>query len=77
VRNAGDLGLPPWGRGLLRVKSFTDNPVRATLGGAKLDGFAIEFGEDFEFSIYPNGRIKVVGRAGVHEGQIEDWHTIG
>jgi hypothetical protein len=51
--------------------------VRATVAGEKLDGFAVRFGDMFELSIYPNGRVRIVDGAGSHEGRIEDWHTIG
>jgi hypothetical protein len=37
----------------------------------------VTLSDTFEISIYPNGRIKIVDGAGTHEGQIEDWHTIG
>jgi len=77
VRTASELGLPREGTGILRVKSYSDTRVRATVGGAKLDGFGVTLSDSFEFSIYPNGRIKIVDGAGTHEGQIEDWHTIG
>jgi molecular chaperone DnaK (HSP70) len=76
IRTGADLGLPREGAGRLRVVSYSDSKVRATLGGAKLDGFAVAFADQFEFSIYPNGRIRITDASGVHEGQIEDWHTI-
>jgi molecular chaperone DnaK (HSP70) len=76
VRTGADLSLPKQGNGKLRVKSYSDSEVRATIGGEKLDGFPITFGDRFEISIYPNGRIKVVDATGDREGQIEDWHTI-
>lgn len=77
VRTGPELGLPRRGTGILRVKSYSDTRVRATVGGAKLDGYGVTLSDDFEFSIYPNGRIKIVDGVGTHEGQIEDWHTIG
>ena len=77
VRTGADLGLPPEGTGRLRVKSYSDTRVRATIRGEKLDGFPVTFGEQFELSIYPDGRVRVVDGVGRHEGQIEDWHTIG
>jgi molecular chaperone DnaK (HSP70) len=77
VRTGSDLSLPHQGRGMFRVKSYSDSPVRATMNGAKLDGFPVTLGERFEFSIYPNGKITVVDGAGIHVGQIEDWHTVG
>jgi hypothetical protein len=33
-------------------------------------------GEDFEFSIYPDGRIQMYDAAGVHDGRVEDWHRL-
>ena len=77
VRTGSELGLPRQGTGVLRVKSYSDTRVRATVDGAKLDGYAVTLSDSFEFSIYPNGRIKIVDGTGTHEGQIEDWHTIG
>jgi molecular chaperone DnaK (HSP70) len=76
VRTGADLSLPRQGNGKLSVKSYSDTRVRATIGGDKLDGFPVTFGEEFEFSIYPNGRIRVVDANGSREGEIEDWHTI-
>jgi len=77
VRTGPELGLPRQGTGILRVKSYSDTRVRATVSGAKLDGYTVTLSDSFEFSIYPNGRIKIVDGTGIHEGQIEDWHTIG
>jgi molecular chaperone DnaK (HSP70) len=77
VRTGPELGLPGTGTGTLRIKSYSDSRVRATVNGAKLDGFRVTLSDSFELSIYPNGRIKIVDGAGIHEGQIEDWHTIG
>jgi molecular chaperone DnaK (HSP70) len=77
VRTAPELGLPREGAGTLRVKSYSDGRIRATVNGSKLDGFRVRLSDNFEISIYPNGRIKIVDAAGTHEGQIEDWHTIG
>jgi len=77
VRTGAELGLPRTGTGTLRVKSYADGRVRATVNGVKLDGFMVTLSESFEFSIYPNGRLKIVDGVGTHEGQIEDWHTIG
>lgn len=77
VRNGSELSLPRSGTGTLRLKSYSDTRVRATIAGEKLDGFTVHFGEEFELSVYPNGRVRIVDGAGTHEGQIEDWHTIG
>ncbi len=76
-RTGADLSLPRHGKATIRVKSYSDTRVRATIAGEKLDGYPVTFGENFEFSIYPNGRIAIVDAAGTHEGQIEDWHTLG
>ncbi|MBX6752585.1 MAG: Hsp70 family protein, partial [Micromonosporaceae bacterium] len=77
VRTGSELGLPRQGTGVLRVRSYSDGRVRATVDGTKLDGYAVTLSDSFEFSVYPNGRIKIVDGVGTHEGQIEDWHTIG
>jgi molecular chaperone DnaK (HSP70) len=76
VRTGSELALPRSGSGTLRLKSYSDTRVRATIAGEKLDGFMVRFGEEFELSIYPNGRLRIVDGAGAHEGKIEDWHTI-
>jgi cell division ATPase FtsA len=75
-RTAQDLALPRQGTATLRVKSYSDTRVRATIAGEKLDGFPVTLGDEFEFSLYPNGRIRITDAAGTHEGQIEDWHTL-
>jgi hypothetical protein len=31
--------------------------------------------QTFEFSIYPNGRIRLIDAGGQYDGQIEDWHS--
>ena len=68
VRTAADLSLPADGTGKLRLVCHSSEPLVATLDGASLDGFPVAFGEEFEFSIYPNGRIRVVDAAGLHHG---------
>jgi molecular chaperone DnaK (HSP70) len=75
VRDAGDLALPRRTKGRLRLVSHSDDPVRATIGGADLDGYALELSDKFEFALYPNGRIRVVDATGAHDGRIEGWHT--
>lgn len=76
VRTAADLSLPRYGTGTLRVTSYSDGHVRATVNGAKLDGFRVVLSDSFELSLYPNGRIRIVDGVGVHEGQIEDWRPL-
>jgi hypothetical protein len=77
IRNGLDLSLPRSARGKLRVVSHSGERVRATLGGESLDGFPVALSEqNFEFSIYPNGRISLVDAGGEHEGRIEDWYAM-
>ncbi len=77
VRDGLDLSLPRSAKGRLRVVSHSGERVRATLGGENLDGFPVALGEQtFEFSIYPNGRVRLVDASGQHEGRIEDWHAM-
>ncbi len=77
LRTGLDLSLPRTGQGRLRVVSHSGQPVRASLGGANLDGFPVALSEQkFGFSIYPNGRIRLVDRGGSHEGHVTDWHTM-
>ncbi len=65
VRNGRDLRLPRLARGRLRVVSHSGERVHATLGEVNLDGFPVALGEQtFEFSIYPNGRIRLVDASG-------------
>jgi len=76
VRNGRDLRLPRLARGRLRVVSHSGDRVHATLGDVNLDGFPVALSEqNFEFSVYPNGRIRVVDAAGQYDGQIADWHS--
>jgi molecular chaperone DnaK (HSP70) len=75
VRTGLDLRLPRLARGRVRVMSHSGERVHATLGGVDLDGFPVAVSEQtFEFSIYPNGRIRLVDAGGQYDGQIEDWH---
>lgn len=77
IRNGLELSLPQEGKGRLRLVSYSGGRVRATLGGESLDGFPVALSEQkFEFSIYPNGRIRMTDGAGTYDGQVEDWHTI-
>jgi molecular chaperone DnaK (HSP70) len=77
TRNGMDLSLPRKAKGKLRVVSHSGQPVRATLGGKRLDGFPVALTEQkFEFSVYPNGRIRLTDANQTYEGQIDDWHTM-
>jgi molecular chaperone DnaK len=77
VRNGLNLELPRSGTGRLRVVSHTGDPVRATLGGRSLDGFPVALSEQrFEFSLYPNGRLRMVDGIGEFEGHLDDWHVM-
>lgn len=77
VRSGLDLELPRTGTGRLRVIPYTGERVRATLGGRSLDGFPVALSEQrFEFSLYPNGRLRMVDGAGEFEGQLDDWHIM-
>jgi hypothetical protein len=68
------LGLPDSGTGRLRVVSHSGQAVKATLNGSSLDGFAVALGgEDFEFSIYPNGRIMLSDAKGDYQGSLDGW----
>ena len=77
VRTGRQLALPRTGKSRLRVVSHSGERMRATIGGRNLDGFPVVLnGEDFEFAIYPDGRITMTDAAGVHEGRVEDWHRL-
>jgi len=77
VRNGRDLSLPDAGTGRLRLVSHSGEKMRATLGIAGLDGFRVALSEQkFEFSIYPNGRLRLVDADGTYDGQIENWHAL-
>lgn len=76
-RTGRALSLPNGGRGKLRVVSYSGERLRASLGERSLDGFPVSLnGDDFEFSIYPDGRIQMTDGAGTHEGRIKDWHHL-
>jgi molecular chaperone DnaK (HSP70) len=76
TRNGLDLSLPREGKGRLRVVSHSGQRVRATIGGDSLDGFVVALSEQkFEFSIYPNGRIRMVDGSGTYDGHVADWYT--
>jgi hypothetical protein len=76
-RNGLDLDLPKTGNGRLRVVSYTGERLRATLGGRGLDGFPVALREQtFEFSLYPNGRLRMVDGVGEFEGRLDDWHMM-
>jgi molecular chaperone DnaK (HSP70) len=73
-RTGLDLGLPRTGTGRLRVVSHSGERVRATLGGSSLDGFPVALSEQrFEFSLYPDGRLRLTDASGTHDGQVDDW----
>jgi molecular chaperone DnaK (HSP70) len=74
VRNGLELSLPRNGKGRLRLVSHSEDRIRATLGGVSLDKFLVALSEQkFEFSLYPNGRIRLTDGSGRHEGRIESW----
>lgn len=74
IRTGRDLSLPPAGPGRFRVVSHSDDPVRANIGGESLDGFPVVLSEQkFEFSIYPNGRIRMIDNRGTYDGHVADW----
>jgi molecular chaperone DnaK (HSP70) len=77
VRTAADLKVPRKAKGRLRVTSYTGDRVRATLGGHPLDGHPVRLTEDeFEFAIYPSGRLRLVDGNGEHEGHLTDWQAL-
>ncbi len=69
VRTGQDLGLPSAGSGRLRVISHTAEPMRARLGESTLDGFPVAL-QKFEFSIYPNGRVRLTDGTGTYDGTL-------
>ena len=76
VRTGRDLSLPRQAKGKLRVVSHSGERLRANLAGKPLDGFPVAVSEEkFEFSIYPDGRIRMTDGTATYEGQVEDWHT--
>jgi molecular chaperone DnaK (HSP70) len=73
VRTGSDLSLPPKGKGKLRVVSYTDDRVPANLGGRGLDGFPVLLDEQkFEFSIFPDGRLRLVDGSGTYDGHVDE-----
>jgi molecular chaperone DnaK (HSP70) len=74
TRSGRELSLPAAGKGRLRVVSHSGERLHATLSGKSLDGFPVALSPDtFEFSIYPDGRLRLADGSGVHDGRIEDW----
>lgn len=70
------LALPDTGTGRLRVVSHSGQAVKATLNGSSLDGFTVALSdEDFEFSIYPNGRIQLSDAKGDYQGSLDGWQA--
>jgi hypothetical protein len=59
------------------VGSHSGERLRATLAGRNLDGYPVTFGDEFEFSIYPDGRIRMLDGGGTVDGRVEDWHHLG
>jgi hypothetical protein len=72
VRTGRQLKLPEDGTGTLRVISHAGEEIRATVNGSNLDGFKVALC-DFEFSLYPNGRIRVSDERGDYEGHLDGW----
>jgi molecular chaperone DnaK (HSP70) len=76
-RNGQELSLPRTGKGRLRVVSHSGERLRASMGSRSLDGFKVALSDEkFEFSIYPDGRIRMTDGAGAFDGRIEDWHRL-
>jgi molecular chaperone DnaK (HSP70) len=74
VRTGADLSLPAKGKGKLRLVSYSDERVSATLGERGLDGFAVLLDEQkFEFSIFPDGRLRLVDGGGTYDGHLDGW----
>lgn len=74
TRTGREIGVPAAGKGRLRLVSHTGSRVRATLGGSALEDFVADLnGERFAFSVFPDGRLRLVDGSGVHEGRIADW----
>ncbi|MBB5869652.1 molecular chaperone DnaK (HSP70) [Allocatelliglobosispora scoriae] len=71
IRTGRELDLPPSGTGRLRVVAYADDGVPATLGGTDLDGFPVALSDQaFEFSIFPDGRIRLIDAGGAYEGHV-------
>lgn len=76
TRTGREIGVPATGKGRLRLVSHTGGPVRATLGGGRLEDFVAELnGDRFAFSVFPDGRLRLADGSGTHEGHIADWGT--
>jgi molecular chaperone DnaK (HSP70) len=76
TRTGREIGVPPSGKGRLRLVSHTGGPVQATLGAAGIEDFVAELnGERFAFSVFPDGRLRLADGSGTHEGRIADWGT--
>ena len=74
VRTGTDLALPSKGKGKLRLVSYSDERVSATLGDRRLDGFPVLLDEQkFEFSIFPDGRLRLVDGGGTYDGHLDGW----
>jgi hypothetical protein len=77
VRQARELSLPRSGKGRLRVVSHSGERLRATLAGRNLDAYPVVFTDDhFEFSIYPDGRVRMTDGAGTVDGRVEERHNL-
>jgi len=77
TRDGRALSLPRTGKGRLRVVSYSGDRLRATLAGRNLDGYTVALSEDtFEFSLYPDGRIRLTDDTGTVDGRVEDWHRL-
>ena len=73
VRTGADLSLPPKGKGKLRLVSYSDERVPAHLGRRDLDGHPVVLdGEKFEFSIFPDGRLRLVDGGGTYDGHVDE-----
>lgn len=71
IRTGHDLALPNAGKGRLRFVSHAGDRIWAHINGSHLDGFAVAFsGQKFEFSIYPNGRIRLTDATGTYDGAL-------
>jgi molecular chaperone DnaK (HSP70) len=74
TRTGREIGVPATGKGRLRLFSHTGDKVRATLGGGRIEDFVAELnGAGFAFSVFPDGRLRLVDGSGTHEGRIADW----
>jgi hypothetical protein len=73
VRKGADLSLPQAGKGKFRVVSHSGERIHATLGDRDLDGHPVAFTARLEFSIYPDGRIRLRDDSGIVDGLVKDW----